>query len=116
MPYRVRIRKFLNIQGYSANGFVCAQVEDSSNHTEDKHGWPWMDIELTLADCSRIVSFDFGLSTPGERRNSLRKIGILVDALTEFQAALEAEARLAETRRPKRRSSQDDAPPFEETV
>lgn len=116
MPYRVRIRKFLNIQGHSGNGFICAQVEDSTSHEEDKHGWPWVDIELTLADCSRIVRFDFPLSTPADRRNSLRKIRILVDTLTEFEAAFEAEARIAETRDRKRRGSRSDDSLFEGTV
>ena len=100
MPYRLRTRKFLNIQGYSGNAYIAAAVEDSTNHREGEHGWPWTDIELVISDCSRIISFDFSLDTPGGRRNSLRKIAILVDTLTEFQAALEAEAELAQKRTP----------------
>ena len=102
MPYRIRVRKFLNIQGYSGNGFINAQVEDSTDFKKDEHGWGWTDIQLDLADCNRMISFDFPLHTPGARRNSLRKIRILVDTLTEFQAALEAEAELATERFPRR--------------
>jgi hypothetical protein len=98
MPYRVRIRRFLNLPGYNAGAYVLAEVEDSSKHKKGKHGWPYVHIALTLADCSRVVSFDFDLSTARERRNSLQKIDVLVEVLTKFRDALHAEAALAAER------------------
>lgn len=99
MAYRVRVRRFLNRLGYNAGAYILATVEDSTRHKKGKHGWPWVDVDLTMADCGRVVSFDFDLSTPGARRNSLRKADIMIETLTEFRRALAAEARLAERRR-----------------
>lgn len=98
MPYRVRIRKFLNKPGFYAGAYVLAEVEDSTKHKKGKHGWPYVHLDLTLADCSRVVSFDFDLSSARQRANSLRKIHILVDTLIQFRDALQAEADLAADR------------------
>ncbi|MGH2702105.1 MAG: hypothetical protein ACRDJ2_10065 [Actinomycetota bacterium] len=98
MPYRVRIRKFLNRPGYHAGAYVLAQVEDSSKHKKDKYGWPYVHVDLTLADCSRVVSFDFDLSTARQRANSLHKVDVLVDSLIQFRDALQAEVDLAAKR------------------
>ena len=100
MPYRFRKRRFLNTLGYNAGAYILAVVEDSSNHDQDEHGWPFVDIDLTLGDCGRIVSFDFDLSTRGARRNSLRKIDILIDTLVAFRGALREEAAVTEQREP----------------
>ena len=83
MSYRVRIRRFLNAVGYNAGAYVFAAVEDSSTYSNDEFG-PFADIDLRLADCDRIVRFDFDLSTRGARRNSLRKIDLMIDALERF--------------------------------
>lgn len=98
MPYRVRIRKFLNRPGYHAGAYVLAEVEDSTKHKKGKHGGPYVHVDLTLADCSRVVSFDFDLSSAKQRANSLHKINVLVDSLTQFRDALRAEAELAAER------------------
>jgi hypothetical protein len=98
MPYRVRVRRFLNVLGYSAGAYILATVEDSSKHQDDEDRWPYVDIDLTLADCGRVVSFDFDLGSRGSRRNSLRKIDIMIDTLTAFREALKEEAKLAESR------------------
>lgn len=95
MPYRVRIRKFLNKPGFHAGAYVLAEVEDSTKHKKGKHGWPYVHVDLTLADCSRVVSFDFNLSSAQDRANSLHKIDVLVDSLTQFRDALQAESDLA---------------------
>lgn len=105
MPYRVRIRRFLNVLGYNAGAYILAAVEDSSNHREDQHGWPYVDVDLTLADCGRVVGFDFDLSTRGSRRNSLRKIDIMIETLVVFREALREEAGLAEHRERQKTSS-----------
>ena len=98
MPYRVRIRKFLNKPGFHAGAYVLAEVEDSRKHKGGKHRWPYVHVDLTLADCSRVVSFDFDLSSARQRANSLHKIDALVDSLTQFRDALRAEADLAAER------------------
>lgn len=106
MPNRVRIRKFLNKPGYHAGAYVLAEVEDSTKHKKGKHGWPYVHVDLTLADCSRVVSFDFNLSSARDRANSLHKIDLLVDSLIQFRDALQAEADLAAKRsRGKKRSA-----------
>ncbi|MGH2753655.1 MAG: hypothetical protein ACRDLB_04415 [Actinomycetota bacterium] len=105
MAYRVRIRRFLNLKGFSAGAYVLAEVQDSRTLGEDERRWG-PDIALTLADCSRAVSFDFDLSTAAQRRNSLRKVDIMVSALTESRAALAEEAALAaESERKARRGA-----------
>jgi hypothetical protein len=99
MPYRMRVRKFLNLPGFHAGAYVFAEVEDSTNaKRSDQDGWPWVEITLKLADCDRVVSFDFEFETARDRRNSLRKIDILVDTLTSFREALYQEAAVAEER------------------
>jgi hypothetical protein len=98
MPYRVRIRKFLNKPGYHAGAYVLAEVDDSTKHKKGKHGWPYVHVDLTLADCNRVVSFDFDLSSARQRANSLHKIDLLVDCLIQFREALRAEADLAAER------------------
>ncbi|MFN2525530.1 MAG: hypothetical protein ABR505_04610 [Actinomycetota bacterium] len=98
MSYRLRVRRFLNVLGYNAGAYILATVEDSSRYREGKHGWPYVDIDLTLGDCGRVVSFDFDLSARGSRRNSLRKIEIMIEVLSAFRDALHEEARLAEER------------------
>lgn len=95
MRYRVQIRRFLNVLGYNAGAYILAAVEDSSKRSADKDKWSYLDIDLTMADCGRVVSFDFDLSTRGARRNSIRKIDIMIDTLVQFRGALKEEARLA---------------------
>lgn len=108
MPYRVRIRKFLNKPGFHAGAYVLAEVEDSTKHKKGKHGWPYVHVDLTLADCSRVVSFDFDLSSAKDRANSLHKINVLVESLIQFREALRAEVELtAERSRGKRRVARD---------
>lgn len=114
MPYRVRIRKFLNKPGYHAGAYVLAEVEDSRKHKKRKHGWPYVHVDLTLADCSRVVSFDFDLSSARRRANSLHKIDLLVDSLIQFRDALRAEADLAAQRsRGKKRAARRRTEVFE---
>ncbi len=97
MPYRVRIRRFLDGAEYHAGAYVLAVVEDSSTYSDDEVG-PFVDIGLTLPDCYRIVRFDFDLNTKSARRNSLRKIDLMMDALERFREALREEVRVAEGR------------------
>ncbi len=99
MPYRMRVRRFLNRPGYHAGAYVLAEVEDSTNVKKDRNGrWPWVDITLVLSDCDRVVSYDFNLETASGRSNSLHKIDLLVETLSRFRDAMHQEAELAAQR------------------
>lgn len=61
-----------------------------------------------------MVSFDFDLSSAGQRANSLHKINLLVDTLIQFRDALQAEADLAAERsRGKKRGARNRMEVFE---
>lgn len=98
MKYRVNVRKFLNLKGYLSGAYVIAQIQDTTDL--GKNDWPFVRPTLTISDCSRVVDLEFHLYSAGARRNSLRKIDLLISTLEEFRAALEIEADLASTRRP----------------
>ena len=102
MHHRLRIRRFLNLPGYHAGAYVVAYVPDSSFCPEgDPHSWCCEPI-LRISDCGRVISLEFDLDAPQEVRNSLHKIDVLVDALTRFRAAIEAEAEARASARKKR--------------
>jgi vacuolar-type H+-ATPase subunit I/STV1 len=51
---------------------------------------------LTMADCRRRIQFEFFLGTLRARRESLRKIDLLMKQLEQFRTALRTEAGLIE--------------------
>ena len=51
---------------------------------------------LTLADCRRRIQCEFFLGTKQARRNSLRKINLLINLLVRFRDALQKEIDLIE--------------------
>ena len=51
---------------------------------------------LTMADCRRRIQLEFFLGTVQARRESLRKIDLLIKQLEQFRSALRAEAGLIE--------------------
>ena len=51
---------------------------------------------LTMADCRRRIQLDFFLGTVRARRESLRKIDLLVEQLEQFRTTLRTEAGLIE--------------------
>ncbi len=54
---------------------------------------------LTLADCGRRIQLEFFLGNARDRRQSLAKVGLLIDVLDGFRTALEEEAKLIEQAR-----------------
>ena len=56
----------------------------------------WGHYMLTIADCRRRIQLEFFLGTKRTRRNSLRKINLLIDILTAFRDALVKEIALIE--------------------
>jgi len=95
--YHLRRREFLN-QDVGATAFIIGIVEDTREiPDENEDGWKWGVIQLELADCYRRVSFDFDLSCPEERANSLRKINLMAEIINQVRDAinLECESRAA---------------------
>ena len=84
-------RLFLNPTSTGYTSFILAEVESSQDGTY-KHG----NYLLTLADCKRIIQFEFFLGTKQARRIALRKINLLIDVLTQFRDALQKEIALIE--------------------
>lgn len=87
--FSYRRRTFLTPTSTGFTSYVLAEVE-SSDDGEYKCGH----YMLTLADCRRRIDLEFLLSTALKRRQSLAKIDLLVEVLSEFRAALAAEAQL----------------------
>ena len=90
-PFTFRKRFFLNPISTSHTSYIYAEAE-SSRDGEYVAG----NYLITLADCRRIVRLEFLLSTKQYRRLSIRKINLLIDALTGFRDALEREIALIE--------------------
>ena len=99
MSHRLHVRSFLNGPNHHAGAYIIAAVENSEDLEKHEHGqWPWVDVTLKMADCDRVVSFQFGLDDADDRENSLNKIDRLIDVLSLFRDALYQEAVLAEKR------------------
>lgn len=100
IKYHVRKRIFLN-RHLDMKAFAIGIVQDTReipNGTEED--WKWGEIQLTLGDCSRHVSFDFNLNTKSERKNSLHKIRRIAAIVNAVLAAIEAEAESIDARKP----------------
>jgi hypothetical protein len=89
--FTFRKRAFLNPISTGETSFVLAEVESS-----DGGEYKWGNYLLTLADCKRLVQFEFFLGTKQARRIALRKINLLIDVLTQFRDALTKEIALIE--------------------
>lgn len=111
-PYKARVdvRRFLNLPGFHGGAYVVAYVEDTSDREitkRDPFGYegsryvnPQPRIILEIADCSERISLEFELDSELDVENSLHKVDVLVDALTEFRAGLVEEGRLYREREP----------------
>ena len=73
----VDVRKFLNRKGYQGIASVHA--------TWDGHGYG----NLTISDCSRQVSISIDASNRGERNNTLYKLDILTDVISQLRLAVQ---------------------------
>ena len=89
--YTFRKRSFLNPTSTGHTSFIFAEVESS-----DGGAYKWGNYLLTLADCKRVIQFEFFLGTKQARRISLKKINLLIDVLTQFRDALVKEIALIE--------------------
>ena len=84
-------RSFLNPTSTGHTSHILAEVESSRNGE-----YKWGHYMLTLADCRRRILLEFFLGTKQARRNSLRKIDLLINVLMRFRDALQREADLIE--------------------
>jgi hypothetical protein len=48
-----------------------------------------VDGDITISDCSRAITLDVSAETKAEKRNSIRKLNILIEALTGARDFLE---------------------------
>jgi hypothetical protein len=98
--FAFRKRLFLNPTASGYTSYILAEAESSRNGE-----YKWGHYMLTIADCRRRIQLEFFLGTKQSRRNSIRKINLLIDVLTRFRDALQKENELiekGESRGPKR--------------
>lgn len=84
-----RKRVFLASISTGHTSYILAEVE-SSRGGENK----WGHCMLTIADCRRRIQLEFFLGTVRARRESLRKLDLLLNVLGAFRKALLAEAQV----------------------
>ena len=89
--FAFRKRFFIDSITTSHTSHILAEVESSRNGE-----YQWGHYMLTLADCRRRIQWEFFLGTKQARRNSLRKINLLISLLMRFRDALQTEVDLIE--------------------
>jgi hypothetical protein len=89
--FTLRNRSFLNSVSTGHTSYILAEVESSQNG-----GYKWGHYMLTLADCRRRIQLEFFIGTLRARRESLRKIDLLIKRLEQFRTSLQREVSLIE--------------------
>src|ERR1041385_156184 len=84
-----RKRIFLASVSTGHTSYILAEVESSRGGE-----YKWGHCMLTIADCRRRIQLEFFLGTVRARRESLRKLDLLLKVLGSFRKALLAEAQL----------------------
>ena len=85
--YRKRV--FLASISTGHTSYILTEAESSRGGE-----YKWGHYMLTMADCRRRIQLEFFLGTIRARRESLRKIDLLIKQLEQFRTALKAEANL----------------------
>jgi hypothetical protein len=80
-------RTFLNRRGQHGGAYVLADISSERAPAGDR---AWLDAELTIADCGRVVTLDFDITRRRDAANALYKARLLRDVLVAFADALEA--------------------------
>lgn len=89
--FTLRKRSFLNPVSTGHTSYILAEVESSRDGE-----YRWGHYMLTIADCRRWIQLEFFIGTLRARRESLRKIDLLIKRLEEFRTALQKEVGLIE--------------------
>ena len=82
-----RKRVFLASISTGHTSYILAEVESSRGGE-----YKWGHYMLTIADCRRRIQLEFFLGTMRARRESLKKLDLLLSVLNSFRAKLLAEA------------------------
>jgi hypothetical protein len=82
-----RKRVFLASISTGHTSYILAEVESSRGGE-----YKWGHCMLTIADCRRRIQLEFFLGSVRARRESLRKLDLLLKVLGSFRNALLAEA------------------------
>ena len=82
-----RKRVFLASISTGHTSYILAEVESSRGGE-----YKWGHYMLTIADCRRRIQLEFFLGTLRARRESLRKLDLLLKVLGSFRTALLKEA------------------------
>ena len=82
-----RKRVFLASVSTGHTSYILAEVESSRGGE-----YKWGHYMLTIADCRRRIELEFFLGTVRARRESLRKLDLLLKVLGSFRSALLKEA------------------------
>jgi len=82
-----RKRVFLASISTGHTSYILAEVESSRGGE-----YKWGHCMLTIADCRRRIQLEFFLGTVRARRESLKKLDLLLKVLGSFRNALLAEA------------------------
>jgi len=85
--YRKRV--FLASISTGHTSYILTEAESSRGGE-----YKWGHYMLTMADCRRRIQLEFFLGTIRARRESLRKIDLLIKHLEQFRTALRTEANL----------------------
>ena len=84
-----RKRTFLASISTGHASYILTEVESSRGGE-----YKWGTCMVTIADCSRRIQLEFFLGTVRARRESLRKVDLLLEVLSSFRKVLLAEAQL----------------------
>jgi hypothetical protein len=85
--FLLRKRMFLASVSSGTTSYIMVEVESSRGGE-----YKWGHCMLTIADCRRRIQLEFFLGTVRARRESLRKLDLLLKVLGSFRNALVAEA------------------------
>jgi hypothetical protein len=85
--YRKRV--FLASISTGHTSYLLTEAESSRGGE-----YKWGHYMLTMADCRRRIQLEFFLGTIRARRESLRKLDLLIKQLEQFRTALRTEAGL----------------------
>ena len=89
--FSYRKRVFLASISTGHTSYILTEVESSRGGE-----YKWGHCMLTMADCRRRIQLEFFLGTLRARRESLRKIDLLMKHLEQFRTVLRTEAGLIE--------------------